>query len=205
MDGSRSPLLRPEWRYVEPTRLDEFRAPDWTLLGAQRRAFDAACQGAHALRLLAASADDPGFGYQVNNYRHCIQAATAAMMDGRDEEYVVMALFHDVGFTICPTSHGAFAASLLAPYVSDANRWILEHHQLFQDHHCHDHPDERIDPLARERWRGHPLFEATAEFVERYDVGTLAPGLPEASLETFAPMVGRVFSRAPRPYAPREA
>jgi predicted HD phosphohydrolase len=204
MDGSRSPLLRPEWRYVEPTRLDAFRAPEWTLLAQQRRAFDAQLQARHALRLLAASAADPGFGYQVNNYRHCIQAATAAMMDGRDEEYVVMALFHDVGFTVCPTSHGAFAATLLSPYISDANRWILEHHQIFQAHHCHDHPDEEVDPRARDLWRGHPQFEATAEFVERYDIATLAPGLPEAPLAAFEAMVGRVFSRPPRRLPPRE-
>jgi predicted HD phosphohydrolase len=195
----RSPLLRPAWRYVEPVRLDDFRAPDWTLLRAQRREFDAALQAEHALRLLAASAADPGFGYQINNLRHGLQSATAAMQDGRAEEYVVAALFHDVGFTICPTSHGAFVGALLGPYVSAECRFILEQHQIFQGHHCHEHPDETIGSHERERWRGHPHFAAAAEFVARYDVTTIVPGLPEAPLEHFAPMVRRVLARPPRP------
>lgn len=198
MAADRSPLLQPDWRYVEAPSLDAFTRADWDLLARQRQVFDAGQQAAHALRLLESTAADPGFGYQVNNYRHSLQAATAALQDGRDEEYVVVTLFHDVGFTICPTSHGAFAAAMLAPYVSEASRWILERHQIFQAHHCHDHPDEAVDPDARERWRGHQHFAATAEFVERYDITTIAAGLPEAPLSVFAPMVARILSRPPR-------
>ncbi len=202
-DGGKTPLLRPEWRYVEPATLEDFRAPDWGLLGRQRAQFDAACQADHALRMLLATAADPGFGYEVNNFRHSVQAATAAMQDGRAEEYIVVALFHDVGFTVCPGSHGAFASAMLSPYISDASRWVLERHQLFQAHHCHEHPDEAVDPAARERWRGHPHFAATADFVARYDVTTIRAGLPEAPIEIFAPMVRRVLSRPPRLIAPR--
>jgi predicted HD phosphohydrolase len=126
------------------------------------------------------------------------------MQDGRDEEYIVVTLFHDVGFTVCPASHGAFAASMLSPYVSDASRWVLEHHQIFQAHHCHEHPDETVQPEARERWRGHPHFAATAEFVARYDVTTIVPGLPEAPLDIFVPMVRRLLARPPRIIRPRE-
>lgn len=200
----RSPLLHPDWQYIEPSRLDDMRGDDWALIMRQRRQFDADQQAEHALRMLRASAADPGFGYQVNNYRHSLQAATAAMQDGRDEEYIVVTLFHDVGFTVCPASHGAFAASMLSPYVSDASRWVLEHHQIFQAHHCHDHPDETVQPEARERWRGHPHFADTADFVARYDVTTIVPGLPEAPLEVFAPMVRRLLSRPPRIIRPRE-
>lgn len=203
-ERERSPLLRPDWAYVAPQRLDDMRADDWALLMRQRHAFDVDQQAEHALRMLRASEADPGFGYQVNNFRHSLQAATAAMQDGRDEEYVVVTLFHDVGFTICPASHGAFAASMLSPYVSDASRWVLEHHQIFQAHHCHEHPDETVQPEAREAWRGHPQFAATADFVTRYDVTTIIPGLPEAPLDVFAPMVRRLLSRAPRIIAPRE-
>jgi predicted HD phosphohydrolase len=207
MDGAadgRSPLLRQGWEYVRPTPLDEFRAPDWALLATQRRDFDAGHQAAHMLRMLTASAADPSFGYQVNNYRHGLQAATAALQDGRDEDYVVVALFHDVAWTACPMAHGAVAAALLSPYISDAHRWLLEHHQIFQAHHCHDHPDEAVDPAARERWRGHPHFAATAEFVARYDVTTIIPGQPEARIAVFEPMLRRLLARPPRPIAPRE-
>jgi predicted HD phosphohydrolase len=204
-DTGRTALLRPEWEYVAPTRLDDFRAADWALLARQRRVFDAEQQAEHALRLLRATAADPGFGYQINNFRHSLQAATAAMQDGRDEEYIVVTLFHDVGFTICPGTHGAFAAAMLAPYIGDAGRFVLEHHQMFQAHHCHEHPDEAVDPAARDAWRGHPHFAATAEFVARYDVTTITPGLPEAPLDAFAPMLRRLLARPPRPMPPRAA
>jgi len=204
MNTARSALLRPEWQYVDGDRLDAFRAPQWALLARQRREFNAALHADHVLRLLRASEADPAFGYQVNNYRHSLQAATAALQDGRDAEYIVVTLLHDVGFTTCPASHGAFAASLLSPYVGDASRWLLEHHQIFQGHHFHEHPDEALDPAAREAWRGHPHFTATADFVERYDVGTIVPGLPEAPIEAFLPMLMQVLSHPPRRVPPRE-
>jgi predicted HD phosphohydrolase len=201
-DGPRSALLRDDMAYVTPPGMEDFRRAEWTRLAEQRRVFDAQLQAAHVLRALEASAQDPTFGYQVNNFRHSLQAATAAMQDGRDEEYVVLALLHDIGFTLCPTNHGPFAAALLAPYVSARNHWILEQHQLFLLHHCHDHPDEAVDQAARERWRGHPDFAAAADFVERFDQGTILPNLPEAPLSVFAPMVRRIFARPPRILTP---
>ena len=194
---ARSPLLDPGWRYVERPALDQFTASDWEVLAAQRGPYYAAEQARQVLRLLAGSRDDPSFGYAVNNYRHCVQAATAALHDGRDEEYVVMALLHDIGFVTCPTNHGAFAASLLAPYVSDATRWLLERHMDVQAGFCRTCPG--IDLAAAERWRGHQHFAATLEFVARYDIGTIRPGLAEADLSIFEPLVRRVFARPPRP------
>ena len=196
MTGSRSPLLEPAWTYVEKESLDDFRAADWALLNGQRRIYHAAEQARQALRLLAASADDPSFGYQVNNYRHCVQSATLAMQDGRDEDYVVMALLHDIGFIACPQSHGQFAAQLLAPYLPEDMVWLLERHMYFQALHCREL--DGTDRFVRERWRGHPAFVATAEFVAKYDQNTISPRLPEAPLSVFEPMVHRVFARPPR-------
>lgn len=198
-DPARSALLHADMGYVAPARLEDFRRGEWSRLAQQLAAFNAELQAAHVLRALEASAKDPTFGYQVNNYRHSVQAATAALQAGRDEEYVVLALLHDIGFTLCPSNHGPFAAALLAPYVSERSAWILSHHQHFLLHHCHDHPDEGLDVTARERWRGHPHFVAAAEFVERFDQGTIMPGMPEAPLTLFAPMVQRIFARPPRP------
>lgn len=196
MTNIRSPLLDPSWRYVEKPTLDDFRAADWHQLNLQRADYYADQQAKQALRLLTAGREDPSFGYQVNNYRHCVQAATLALQDGRDEEYVVMALLHDIGFVACPKTHGEFAAQLLAPYISDANIWLLERHMYFQAIHCREL--EGTDRFVRDRWRGHPAFEATAEFVAKYDQNTISPHLPEAPLSAFEPLVHRVFARPPR-------
>ena len=40
--------------------------------------------------------DDYG-GFQVDRLTHSLQTATRAYRDGRDEEYVVCALIHDIG------------------------------------------------------------------------------------------------------------
>jgi predicted HD phosphohydrolase len=197
---TRSPLHDPKSRYVGPSRLDDFTREDWAILGAQRPPYQSALQATQALRLLSASKDDPSFGYHVNNYRHCVQAATRALADGRDDSYVAMALLHDIGFIACPSTHGAFAASLLAPYVDDELVWILERHAIFQMLHYGDHPT--ADRNARERWRGHQHFEAAAEFVERYDQSTIEAGLPEAELSVFEPILQRVFNRPPRKLPP---
>ncbi|MBM3510225.1 MAG: phosphohydrolase [Alphaproteobacteria bacterium] len=199
--AKRSPLARRDWSYVEKPTLEDFTAADWRTLNAQREPYYAEHQADHALRLLAVHRDEPTFGYQVNNYRHCLQSATLALKDGRDEEVIVMSLLHDIGFIACPASHAEFAVALLGPYLSERNRWMLERHAVFQLRHCHGYPG--VDSNECERWRGHPHFVWAAEWVARYDQNTVDPRIEEAPIEVFVPMVRRFFARPPRrPVAP---
>jgi predicted HD phosphohydrolase len=191
-----SPLARPEWRHVEKPALENFRAADWELLNGQRKIYYAERQAAHVLQLLAVSERDPSFGYRINNYRHCLQSATMVMRAGLDEEAIVVALLHDIGFVACPSNHGLFAAALLGGYVSERHRWMLAHHQVFQQLHFHEL--EGPDPKARDKWRGHPHFHWAADFVERFDQNAIDPDYATAPLEHFVPMVHRIFERAPR-------
>ena len=193
----RSPLFRDEWEYIEKPALEDFRSDDWQRLNSQRAVYVAEEQARQALRLLITSADDTTFGYQINNYRHCLQSASMIMEAGFDEETIVVALFHDVGFTVCPDAHGAFAAELLGACISEANYWMLRHHAAFQLYHCHQYPG--IDRDARDRWRDHPHFQWTAEFVEKYDQNAIQPDYREISLDTFEPMVQRLFAKSPHP------
>lgn len=197
---TRTPLFDPTSTYVGPAILDAFTRADWDMLGTQRPPYQAALQADQVLRMLSAAKDDPSFGYHVNNYRHCVQAATLALQDGRDDDYVAAALLHDIGFIACPNSHGEFASKLLAPYVDEKIVWIIERHAFFLTHHYNEHPV--ADRTARERWRGHPYFEAAAEFVARYDQNTIDAHGPEADLATFEPIVRRVFTRPARKPAP---
>jgi predicted HD phosphohydrolase len=180
--------------------MGDFRAEDWAILQPQRRAFYARHQAEHVLRLLRGLEHDPTWGYPVNTYVHCLQTATMLMQDGHDEETIVVGLLHDIGFTLCPDTHGAFAAALLGPYVGERHAWMLERHGLFLDAHAHEHPE--ADSNARERWRGHPHFAWAAEFVERYDQVAISTRLPHAPLSLFEPMVQRLFARPPRRILP---
>ena len=151
--GERSRLARDNWHYVEKGRLDTFTAEDWQLLDRQRDPYLGVERARQALGMLRAQQSAPSFGYLINNYEHCLQAATMAMQAGEDDETIVVALFHDLGFITCNETHGDFAAQLLKPYVSERNIWMLERHMYFQTVHCSSHPE--CDPDIRERWRGH--------------------------------------------------
>lgn len=190
-----STLAQADWQYLEKVSLEELSRDDWQLLERQRAAYLATQQADQVLRLLSASEHDSCFGYMVNNYRHCLQSATMVLRDGRPEEDVVVALLHDVGFIACPLLHGDFAADLLGAYVGERNHWMLRHHATFQNLHSPNMPG--VNQHERERWRGHPHFDWTAEFVARYDQAACDPGYACEPLELFRPMVQRIFSRPP--------
>ena len=202
----RSPLAEPGWKHVEPVPMDAFRRADWELLNSQRAPYLAERQADQVLDMLEASKDAPTFGYQVNNYLHCLQTATMVMEAGHDEEDIVVALLHDIGFVVCPDWHGEFAAALLGGYISERNRWMLQRHTIFQQLHIHEYPghcDTPEDTVAfqneRDRWRGHPHFEWAAEFLERFDQVAISGSRPTAPIEVFRPMVQRIFARPPVP------
>src|SRR6056300_675191 len=50
-------------------------------------------------------------GFPIDRLDHCLQTATLAYRDGRDEEYVVCALLHDVGDSLGSYNHPDVAAA----------------------------------------------------------------------------------------------
>jgi predicted HD phosphohydrolase len=131
--------------------------------------------------------------YPVDRLDHSLQAATRALRDGREEEYVVCALLHDIGESLGPFNHGDVVAAVLKPFVSEANQWMLEHHPVFQVYFYGSHLG--IDPDARERYRDSPHFERTAEFCALYDEVSFDPDYRAEPMTTFEPMVRRVLHR----------
>ena len=138
----------------------------------------------------------PTLGYQIDRYQHSLQSATRAMRDGADEEMVVAALLHDIGDVLAPDNHSALAAAVLRPFVSEATHWIVLHHGVFQGYYFWHHTGG--DRNARERYRGHPQFEACAAFCEKWDQTSFDPAYDTAPLEIFEPMVRRLFAREPQ-------
>ena len=64
--------------------------------------------------------------WPVDRLEHSLQCATRAYRDGRDEEYVVVALLHDIGDTLGIYNHADIGAAMLKPFVSEENHWILQ-------------------------------------------------------------------------------
>ena len=132
-------------------------------------------------------------GFAIDRLEHCLQTATRAHRDGRDEEYVVCALLHDIGESLGPFNHGEVVAAVLKPFVTEANDWTLEHHPVFQVYFYGSHL--KIDPNARDQYRASPHFDRTAEFCALYDEISFDAAYRSEPMETFEPMVRRVLHR----------
>ncbi|WP_120995354.1 phosphohydrolase [Stutzerimonas urumqiensis] len=166
-------------------------ADDWAIIAAD---FGAYARGlperviAH-LKLL----DGDFGGFPVDRLTHSLQTATRAHRDGRDEEYVVCALLHDIGDTLGTYNHPDIAAAILKPFVSAENHWMVEKHGLFQGYYFFHHLG--MDRHLREQFNGHPLYQHTAEFCAKYDAAAFDPDYDTLPLDYFVPMVRRVLAR----------
>ena len=148
------------------------------------------------LKLTLKFQDDDCHGFAVNRLEHSLQTATRAYRDGRGDEYTACALIHDIGATLAPQHHAEFGALILRPYISDQNFWMMQHHGIFQDYYFSHFFG--ADRNQRERFRGHPHFEYTAQFCHLYDQNSFDPNYRSMSLEEFDPIIRRVTARRRR-------
>jgi len=171
--------------------MSECTQEDWDAIMLHMKPH-AANGGARILDHLRLLEGDCG-GFAVDRLEHCLQTATRAHREGRSEDYVVMALLHDIGDTPGAYNHADIAAAILKPFISPDVHWIVEQHGIFQGYNFFHYIG--LDRNTRDSFRGHPQFEATAEFIELYDSPAFDPGYDSAPLSFFEPMVLRLFER----------
>ena len=173
--------------------MTEGTAEDWAAIGRAA----APHRGELADRLLAhlRLLDNDHGGFAVDRLEHSLQTASRAHRDGRDEEYVVCALMHDIGDILMPANHAELGATILRPYVSEANHWMMDKHGVFQGYYFFHHIG--LDRDMREQFRGHPHFEYCAQFCHLYDQNSFDPSYESMPLEAFEPMLRRLVE-APR-------
>lgn len=168
----------------------EGTAEDWAAIASHAKDFNkglAARVIAH-LRLL----DGDYGGFPIDRLSHSLQTATRAMRDGRDEEYIVCALLHDIGDTLGSYNHPDVAAAILKPFVSEQNHWMVANHGVFQGYYFFHHLG--LDRDMRDQFKDHPWYEYTAQFCHLYDQAAFDPDYESEPLETFIPMVERLFA-----------
>ena len=162
---------------------------DWEIIGAKSFEFRGTVCGRIKEHLLLLKGDCGGF--PVDRLTHCLQTATLAYQDGKDEEYVVCALLHDIGDTLGPANHADVAAVLLEPYVSEANHWMVKYHGIFQGYYFFHYLG--LDRNLRDQYKDHPHYERTLEFIDKYDAPAFDPDAEFFELSFFEPMMERVF------------
>ncbi len=172
------------------TSMEHSTAADWQAIGAEFPA-TARTLPDRLLSHLKLLDGDMG-GFPVDRYQHSLQTATRALKDGRDEEYVVCALLHDIGDTLGCYNHFDIAAAILKPFVSEANLWMVQHHGIFQGYYFFHHIG--LDRDMREQYRSSPHFGLTEEFCALYDNPAFDPKGETLPIAEFEPMVRRVFS-----------
>jgi len=173
------------------TRMDQSTAADWQLIAGEFRPFSQTLPDRILAHLKLLDGDYGGF--PVDRYTHCLQTATLALRDGRDEEYVVCALLHDIGDTLGCFNHPDIAAAILKPFVSEANLWMVQNHGIFQGYNFFHHLG--MDRNMRDMFKGHAHYSRTEEFIALYDNPAFDPKTETLPISEFEPMVRRLFAQ----------
>ena len=171
-------------------RMEESTKEDWGLIvpEAMKMARSLPDRVIAHLQLL----DGDFGGFPIDRYSHSLQTATLALKNGRDEEYVVCALLHDIGDTLGSFNHPDIAAAILKPFVSEANLWMVQNHGIFQGYNFFHHIGLNRD--MRDLFNGHAYYEQTAEFIELYDNPAFNPKAEIFPISTFEPMLRRLMA-----------
>ena len=182
------------------TAMTESTQADWMKIAAAATAFNGGLADRVLSHLKMLKGDCGGFA--VDRLEHSLQSATLAFRDRMDEEYVVCALLHDMGDILASTNHAELAATILKPFVSAENHWMLQNHGIFQGYYFFHYLG--LDRNMRDQFRDHPNFERTALFCSRHDQNAFDPNYDTLPLEAFEPMVQRVMARPKRSIYLRE-
>ncbi|MEG0555895.1 MAG: HD domain-containing protein [Comamonas sp.] len=171
-------------------RMQDSTREDWQLIGGEFAQFTRGLPDRVIAHLKLLEGDYGGF--PVDRYTHSLQTATRALRDGRDEEYVVCALLHDIGDTLGSFNHPDIAAAIVQPFVSEANHWMVKHHGIFQGHYFFHHLG--MDPDMREQFKDQPHYAHTVEFCELYDNPAFDPQAETLPISEFEPMLRRLMA-----------
>ncbi|WCM48945.1 phosphohydrolase [Pseudomonas sp. WJP1] len=173
------------------TRMDQSTQKDWDIISAEFKSFASALPDRIIAHMNLLSGDFSGF--PIDRLSHCLQTATRAYRDGRDEEYVVCALLHDIGDTLGAYNHSEVAAVILKPFVSEENHWMIQNHGIFQGYNFFHRIG--MDRHMRDMFKDHSNYVRTAEFIELYDSPAFDPEGETLPLSFFEPMLRRIFAK----------
>ena len=156
--------------------MEEGTALDWSIIAHHNLTFAAGLPDRMLAHLRMLEGDAGGFA--VDRLEHSLQTATRAYRADRDDEYVVCALLHDIGDILGPYNHADIAASVLKPFVSDANHWMVEQARRLPGLLLL--PPPRSRPQRPRRVRRPRVLRPLRRVLPRLRPGGLRPGVRHA-------------------------
>ncbi len=172
------------------TRMDECTQEDWNIIIPALFEHSHTAVAENVLQQLNTLEGDHG-GFAVDRLSHCLQTAHLAEQDGKDEEYIVCALLHDIGDVLAPLNHPEIAAAILKPYVKPENHWMVEHHGTVQGYYFWHFIG--MDRNARDQLKDHEYYSHCEEFCAKYDMPAFDPDGVTPPLSYYEPLVRKMF------------
>ena len=177
-------------QHAQFTDLQHSKEEDWKIIGEDFKVYASKLADRVIAHLQLLDGDFGGF--PVDRLTHSLQTATRAHRDGKDEEYVICALLHDIGDTLGSFNHPDIAAAILKPFVSAENFEMIEKHGLFQAYYFFHFLG--MDRNLRDQFKGQPLYDRTLEFCEKYDAPAFDKNYDTLPLSFFEPMLRRLMA-----------
>jgi predicted HD phosphohydrolase len=172
------------------TRMDEGKIEDWAHIASEHMKHQKSATPGLVLDMLW-KLKNIQVGFAADQLTHCLMTATLAQNDNATEEEVLIALCHDMGKAVSIPNHGAIAAEILKPYVSDDAYHAIKWHQHFQGQYYYQYmgkPTNLRDGFADQPWHG-----LAAKLVDRWDMPAFDPDYAVTPLAAFEPLILRAF------------
>jgi predicted HD phosphohydrolase len=181
------------------TRMDQCTQEDWDIIIPTLIEHSQTAVADNVIHQLLTLEGDHG-GFAVDRLSHCLQTAHLAEADGRDEEYIVCALLHDIGDVLAPLNHPDIAAAILKPYVSPANHWMVQNHGTVQGYYFWHFIG--MDRNARDVLKDNEFYDHCVEFCAKYDMPAFDPDGVTPPLSHYEPLLRKMFGPGGLKHAP---
>ncbi len=174
------------------TRMDQGTEADWMHIGAEHAKHQQTKAPSLVMDMLA-KLGNIQVGFAASQLTHVLMAASLAQADHAADEEVLIALCHDMGKAVSIPNHGAIAAEILKPYVSPDAYHAVYHHQAFQGQYYYGYMGKPTN--LRENFKTESWHDLAVKLVDRWDMPAFDPAYPVPSLDSFEPLVHKVFSQ----------
>jgi predicted HD phosphohydrolase len=176
------------------TKMQDGTAEDWAIIGAahQEHFGKTPAQLMDMLRSL----EQVTLGFACDQLQHSLMTGTLARRDGASDEHVAIALLHDVGKAVNIPNHGAIAAEIMRPYISDDAYQAIYHHQQFQGKYYYEFAG--ANPNMRDDHTEKSWYDLAVKLVDHWDAPAFDPDFEVDSLESFEPLLQKIFAMPAR-------